>query len=283
MCIRDRVYTNQNNWSRFGGINLSESSTIGVFDNLTINNSDFNVSSGTQQFTISNGLVGIGTSPQSGVALKVNGKISGDGSGLTGVSDIWVTDSVGIHTNTPIGINTTSAKSEYAMYLEGSMAINGSLRVFEIIEKATIDNRTLTNASIPIYLANNNVYYFVRQPENNWTLSFSGDPTVGSGNTGFFLTGEEGYGFLDVGETMTVAVIVSMGATAFYNNNIIVDGSSITPYYYGGEKIGAGNTNGIDVYTYVFIRKAAPPPGGSLTVDNQITVLYSQAQYTKIP
>jgi len=271
------VYTNQNNWSRFGSINLSESSTIGVFDNLTINNSDFKVSSGTQQFTVSNGLVGIGTTPEAGVALKVNGRLVGDGSGLTGVSDIWVTDAVGIHTNTPIGINTSSAKAGYAMYLEGSMAINGSLRVFEIIEKATIDNRTLTNTTIPINLADNNVYYFVNPAAGNWTLSFLGDGSnpIGAAATGYFLTGDNG--FLNVGETMTVAIITTQGATPFYNPTIQVDNQGIIPYYYGGEKITTGNPNGIDVYTYVFIRKAA-----SGSVSNQITVLYSQAQYTQI-
>jgi hypothetical protein len=272
------VYTNQNNWSRFGGINLSESSSIGVFDDLTINNSDLKVSTGVQQFTVSNGLVGIGTAPEVGTALKVNGKIVGDGSGLTGVSDIWVTDAVGIHTNTPIGINTSSAKSEYAMYLEGSMAINGSLRVFEIIEKATIDNRILTDTTIPIYLADNNVYYFINPPTGNWTLSFLGDSSKLNTEPGYFLAGDNG--FLNVGETMTVAIIVSMGTTGYYNPTILVDNSSINPYYYGGEKIGVGNTNGIDVYTYVLIRKADQTAGA---ISNQMTVLYSQAQYTQIP
>jgi hypothetical protein len=79
---------------------------------------------------------------------------------------------------------------------------------------------------------------------------------------------------------MTVAIITNQGAIPYYNPTILVDNSNINPYYYGGEKITTGNPNGIDVYTYVLIRKAGSAAGA---ISNQITVLYSQAQYTQIP
>jgi hypothetical protein len=274
------VYTNQNNWARFGGINLSESASVDYYDKLIVQDPTyvgpfpFKVGVGTQQFSINQfGNIGIGTDPNPTVALAVNGKITGDGSGLSNVSDIWVKDAVGIHTNTKIGINTSSAKNEYGMYVEGTMAINGSLRVFEIIEKATIDPRTLTNAEIPIYLAENNVFYFPAEATNNWILSFKGetpDPTdplrkteLGGGN-----------GFLELGDSITVAVITKQGATPYYNSEIRINGTTITPRYYGGETITSGNANSLDVYTYVIIRVAT---GGAFP--DQFVVLYSQAQY----
>lgn len=271
------VYTNQNNWAKFGGINLSESTAVNYYDQLIVGDSSysgtfpFKVGIGTQQFSIDTlGNIGIGTNPDSSAALKVNGKIVGDGSGLTNVSDIWVKDSVGIHTNTKIGINTNSAKAEYGMYVEGTMAINGSLRVFEIIERATINSlTTLANAVIPIYLADNNVYYFTNNPTGNWTLEFRGE-LGGKINLG------GNNGFLDVGESMTVAIITNQGPTAYYNSQIQIDGTTITPRYYGGEVINSGNPNSLDVYTYVIVRIAGPSAG---PITNQFIVLYSQAQY----
>jgi hypothetical protein len=292
------VYTNQNNWSRFGGINLSDISAINYYDQLIVKDPSysgafpFKVGSGAQQFSIDTlGNVGIGTNPDSSAILKVNGKIVGDGSGLTNVSDIWITSpvvdetgtpvvpsEVGITTRTRVGINTSNPRKDFGLYVEGTMAINGSLRVFEIIEKATIDARLLTNAVIPIYLANNNVYYFPNNntadplnpgPTGNWTLHFRGELggkiDLGGNN-----------GFLDVGESMTVAIISNQGSKSFFNSSIQIDGSTIIPRYYGGEPITSGNPGSLDVYTYVIVRIAGPLAG---PISNQFIVLYSQAQY----
>jgi hypothetical protein len=154
------------------------------------------------------------------------------------------------------------------------------LRVFEIIEKAQIDSRVLggTGGPVNIYLADNNVYYFTPNATGNWTLNFLGDSTK-TPATGLFLGGTDG--FLNVGESMTVAIVTKQGATAFYNNVITIDNQTVTPYYYGGENINTGNAGtvseaSIDVYTYVIIRNAS---GG--TIDQQFTVLYSQSQYTR--
>jgi len=282
------VYTNQNNWAKFGGISLSNSADLQFFDQVVIDRPGYTgpeplvIGTGLNQFTVTtDGRAGLGTDPVAGVGLNVRGKIVGDGSGLTGVSDIWERDAVGIHTNTPIGINTSSARSEYALYLEGTMAINGSLRVFEIIEKAIIDVRQIGGATVDIFLGENNVYYFTTAPNANWTLNFLGERGVGIGATGYGLTGDNG--FLNVGETMTVAIIVPQGVSPTFNSAVRVDGVDITPYFYGGEKILSGNANGLDVYTYVLIRKSPADIGGiPVQVRDQITVLYSQAQYTQI-
>lgn len=283
------VYTSAGNWARFGGISLSDNADVEFFDQIVVNNPTYTgtnplvIGEGANQFTVTDdGRAGIGTDPSldTGVGLVVRGKIVGDGSGLTGVSDIWVRDSVGIHTDTPVGLNTTSAQDGFALYTEGAANINGSLRVFEIIEKAQIDSRVLggTGGPVNIYLADNNVYYFTPNATGNWTLNFLGDSTK-TPATGLFLGGTDG--FLNVGESMTVAIVTKQGATAFYNNVITIDNQTVTPYYYGGENINTGNAGtvseaSIDVYTYVIIRNAS---GG--TIDQQFTVLYSQSQYTR--
>ena len=274
------VYTADNKWARFGGISLSDNADVEFFDQIVVNSPGYVgtdplvIGSGSNQFTVtSDGRAGIGTDPDSdpNVGLVVRGRIVGDGSGLTGVSDIWVKDAVGIHTITKVGINTNSAKSEFALYAEGSVAINGSLKVFEIIEKATIINNS-ASGTIPIYLGDNNVYYYLLESTSNWGIEFFGEQFT---PTKLYLTD-----FMEVGETITVAIIAPQGATAAYYNNSIAIGqpggaAPIQPYYYGGETINSGNLDGLDVYTYVIIRKSNTGGAG-----DQFTVLYSQAQYS---
>ncbi len=56
------------------------------------------------------------------------------------------------------------------------------------------------------------------------------------------------------GQAITVAFLVTQGSTAYYNNVVQVDGSSVTPKYQGGTAWAAGNASGIDVYTYTIIK-----------------------------
>ena len=221
------IYTADNNWRRFGPVSTSTTSI-----NLTVNT------------ITSNSFIGT---------------FSGDGSGLTNVSDIWRTDAVGIHTSTPIGIGTTGAKAGFGLYVEGSTSINGTLRVYEIIETATISAGILTATTAQnIDLGDNNVYYFTSEAQGNWTLNFRSNASQTLND------------FLNIGESMTVAVMTTQGSTPYYNNGVRIDGVSQTVKYYGGVPITSGNANSIDLYTYVIIKTAV----------NTYTVLYSQSQYS---
>jgi hypothetical protein len=53
------------------------------------------------------------------------GNFSGTGSGLTGVSDLWVTDSVGIHTLSNVGIGTDTALEDFTLHIFGGIKANG--------------------------------------------------------------------------------------------------------------------------------------------------------------
>ena len=73
-----------------------------------------------------------------------------------------------------------------------------------------------------------------------------------------------------VGDSTTVVHMVTNGGSAYYNNAVQVDGSSVTPEYQGGTAFSAGNANSIDVYVYVIIK----------TADATFKVLASQTQFT---
>ena len=71
------------------------------------------------------------------------------------------------------------------------------------------------------------------------------------------------------GESITVVFLVTNGSTAYYNNAITIDGTSVTPKYQGGLAWTAGNASGIDAYSYTIIK----------TGSAAYTVLASQTQF----
>jgi len=81
---------------------------------------------------------------------------------------------------------------------------------------------------------------------------------------------------MNVGETLTVAIMTTQGATAFYNTTVEIDGSLVKVFEYGDLPITEGNTSGIDMYTYVIIKKS-----NTGTIDDKFTVLRSLSQYSQ--
>ena len=74
---------------------------------------------------------------------------------------------------------------------------------------------------------------------------------------------------MDTGESLTIARCVLQTGSAYYNNAVTIDGSSVTPEWQGGSAPTAGNASSIDVYTYTIIK----------TGDATYTTLASQTQF----
>ncbi len=94
-------------------------------------------------------------------------------------------------------------------------------------------------------------------PTSNWTMNFRGNSTV-SLNT-----------MMSTGQSVTVAFLVTLGATAYYNSAVQVDGSSVTPKWQGGTAPTAGNASSVDIYTYTIVK----------TGSAAFTVYASQTQF----
>jgi hypothetical protein len=194
------------------------------------------------------------------------GTFTGDGSALTNVSDIWAIDATGIHTTRNVGFgSTTSSKADVAMYVQGNAEIRGTMKVFEIIENTTLDSTTIIGSgvtTIDLDLDTSSIYYYTQDAGSNWSVNLRA-------NVGTALTD-----FLEIGESITVAVTTKQGPTAYYNNDVYIDNILIAPRYYGSLTINSGNANSLDLYTYVVVRKDNT---GSPVAD--FDVLYSQSQY----
>jgi hypothetical protein len=62
---------------------------------------------------------------------------------------------------------------------------------------------------------------------------------------------------MTIGESVTVALFVTNGATAYYPSAFQIDGSAVTPKYQNGLSITAGNINSTDLYVWVILKTAA--------------------------
>jgi archaellum component FlaG (FlaF/FlaG flagellin family) len=91
----------------------------------------------------------------------------------------------------------------------------------------------------------------------NWTVNFR----ASSGTT---LNAA-----LATGRSVTVVLLATQAATAYYNTAITIDGVSVVPKYQGGIAWTAGNASSIDAYVYTIIKTASAT----------YTVLASQTQF----
>ena len=224
------VYTSNNQWRKFGPIQNSGGQYVGLW----------------------------------------SGTFYGDGSGLTNLDSAWSQIGVGtIYSFNNVGIGTSIVESNYKLKVKGTTYIDGILNVTEIIEKATIVTSAWPSLDgfgnaidLNLYLGDNNVYYYSSNVDRNWTVNFSGYSSSGIGATTL-------NGLLNVGDSMTVAFLAQIGSIGYYNNVVKIDGTTVTPKWYGGLAPTSGNVGSIDTYTYIIIK----------TANNTFTVLASQSQY----
>jgi len=124
-------------------------------------------------------------------------------------------------------------------------------------EVATV-SATAATGTIAYDITTQSVLYYTSNASANWTVNFRGSSGT-SLNT-----------LMSTGQSMTVAFLVTQGATAYYNSAVQVDGttSGVTTRWLGGAP-SAGNASGIDSYRYLIIKT------GSAT----FTVLASNTQF----
>lgn len=79
----------------------------------------------------------------------------------------------------------------------------------------------------------------------NMTFNFIGDTGVSLDSV------------MSVGESRTIAILITNGSTAYKPVEVQVDGTAITPKWAGGSAPSAGNASSIDSYTYTIIKTAS--------------------------
>lgn len=202
-------------------------------------NSDITSLSGlTTPLSVSQGGIGVAT---------ITGVVKGNGtsalSAATAGTDFVAPGTATTFTATQTFTGSTAVPAEVAR---------------NIVEPVTV-SATAATGTIPIYPSTQSVLYYTTNASANFTvnLAWSSGTTM---NTA-----------LSTGQAVTVAFMVTNGATAYYNNVVQVDGttSGVTTKWQGGVAPASGNASSIDIYTYTVIKT------GSAT----FTVLASQTKF----
>ena len=132
--------------------------------------------------------------------------------------------------------NTFTATQTFS----GSSSV-AATQLSNVKEVSTV-SATAATGTINYDITTQSVLYYTSNASANWTVNFR----ASSGTTLNTI--------MSTGESMTVAFLVTQGATAYYNSAVQVDGSSVTPKYQGGTAYAAGNASSIDVYMYTIIK-----------------------------
>jgi len=97
-------------------------------------------------------------------------------------------------------------------------------------------------ATIQYDVTTQSVWYYTTNAANNWTVNFRGNATTSLDT------------LMSTYDALTVVVLATNGATAYYNNAITIDGVSFTPKYQGGAAWTSGNASGVDAYSYTIVK-----------------------------
>ena len=138
----------------------------------------------------------------------------------------------------------------------GLVTFNGGGKIQQLNEKVNT-SATAATGTLNFDVLDGAVQNFTSNASANYTLNIRGNSSVTLND------------YLETGESVTIAHIVPQGGTAYYNNVVQIDGSTVTPLWQGGSAPTGGNANSSDTYTYTAIKTAA----------NTYTVLASQTQF----
>ena len=175
------------------------------------------------------------------ITSATNNAISVANTQITGILSV-TNGGTGAATLAGANIAVTTATNSFTglQTFTGSSSVAG-VKIFDVLEGATI-SATAATGTINYDITTQAVLYYTSNASANWTVNFRGSSGT-SANT-----------LMATGESMTVAFLVTQGSTAYYNNVVQVDGSTVTPKYQGGTAWAAGNASSVDVHSYTIIK-----------------------------
>jgi hypothetical protein len=148
--------------------------------------------------------------------------------------------SLGLVIGTDIPGYTTANTFTATQTFTGSTTALGA--VFQDAAEVTTISATAATGTINYDVTTQSVLYYTTNASANFTVNIRANGTT-SLNT-----------LMSTGQALTVVFLVTNGATAYYNNALTIDGSSVTPKYQGGTAFSSGNASSIDAYSYTVVK-----------------------------
>jgi hypothetical protein len=179
-----------------------------------------------------------------GSSWEIYAQVGGNGGTavtLTGVQTL-TNKTIDFASNTLTNVlstNTAQTVTGTKTFAGTSSALSAVLQ--GVAESITI-SATAATGTINYDVTTQGVLYYTTNASANWTVNFRGSSGT-SLNT-----------LMSTGQSLTVAFLVTQGATAYYNSAVQVDGASVTPKYQGGTAWAAGNASSIDAYVYQIVK-----------------------------
>jgi hypothetical protein len=120
-------------------------------------------------------------------------------------------------------------------------ATNGIGGMPAIYENATV-SATAATGTINYDVITQSILQYTTNASANWTLNIRGNSSTTLNS------------IMTTGQAITVVFSAAQGGTAYYNNVLQIDGSTVTPKWQGNAAPTSGNASSTDVYTYAIIK-----------------------------
>ena len=185
--------------------------------------------------------------PYSNGQLLIGNSLSGQltPATLTAGSNITITNGNGTITIAAAG-GGTSFDPAISYTFTGTETFNGTTSSLAAIlanaAETTTVSATAATGTINYDATTQSVLYYTSNASANWTVNFRASSGT-SLNT-----------IMSTGQSMTLAFLVQCGSTAYYNNAVTIDGTSVTPVWQGGSAPAFGYASSLNVYTYTIIK-----------------------------
>ena len=163
---------------------------------------------------------------------------------------VTLTGTQALTNKTVNGVNPADAALLTGATFSGAVVVDNQLDIEEVHEKVTVI--TSTSGTLTFDTSIQGVVLGTADQTANRTINFTNVNST-----------------LAIGQSVTCAVMLTQGSTAYYLNAYQVDSSAVTPKWQGGTAPTAGNASSIDAYSFTIIK----------TADATFTMLASQTQF----
>jgi hypothetical protein len=125
-----------------------------------------------------------------------------------------------------------------------TLKITGALNIQEAFEVVSVVPSGISEAN-SYYANTQSIVYFTGDSTGNWTMNFVGDGSTSLNS------------IMETGQSLTLTLLVTHGATGHYETATSVDGTPITVKWLNGISPATATPNTISAYTYSIVKTAS--------------------------
>lgn len=181
--------------------------------------------------------------------------------------------SIGAGNITDTRVATTSALVDTSTFvsLTGVQTLTNKTLTSPVINTATLASPSLTGAALEAAFTTGTGFAgYTFYTTTNGSVQYSTASATANGTINITAASATTLNsVMATNQSITIALLVTNGATAYYPTAFQIDGSAVTPKWAGGTAPTAGNVSSIDVYTFTIVKTASAT----------FTVLASQTKF----